>query len=426
MTKKRSFTFLAFALAAAASLGFSQTGDNGTATSKSTSINTVNATVLAPGGGVSAGAGVMGTPGVFPGFPEQNGTLSLYWNGPFNKVCKEKMEAGRGKHVKVNTDVLVPNGVSNNNNCIHLLNWSPFNPAVFYIADEVISVTNAIGKADESPEATLLAGLYDAKTKGHSNRCVAFLRERNEGVTTGFSIGSGGSSGMTPGPGMNNVTAAFATGGLIGKNTTRQVNRPEFRIVCLNDGPLNPPQLPSPPDQNQKKVEAPAAPQAPQILQPEPPAPPVQTIRIEVVTVPSAQVSIPAPLAMSASMPTAPAQSSIASCDIPGLTIYFAFNDSKVDPKYRDSIQAMASWLKSHPTCKVQVQGHASKEASDHFNDALGDDRARAVYNQLMADGIPPSDMIEHVSLGKYFPKGEYEPENRRVILVVQGPASGR
>jgi len=184
----------------------------------------------------------MGTPGVYPGFPEQNGALLLYWNGLFSVVSCAEMEAGRGKHDKVYTDIIIPSSGSESNcSPIHLLNWSPFNPYSFYSEDKEVSVTSAFGKAGEQPEETLLAGLYDAKMKSHTDRCVAFLREINEGVTSGFSIGTGGSGSMTPGPGMNNEMMAFAGGGLIGKNTTRQVNRPEFRIVCLNIGSFDPP-----------------------------------------------------------------------------------------------------------------------------------------------------------------------------------------
>jgi len=85
----------------------------------------------------------------------------------------------------------------------------------------------------------------------------------------------------------------------------------------------------------------------------------------------------------------------------------------------------MADWLKSHSTCKVQVQGHASQEASRDYNVKLGQSRWDTVYNLLLAAGVSKYN-LEAASLGKDFLKGDFPDENRRVILVVQGPSSGR
>jgi outer membrane protein OmpA-like peptidoglycan-associated protein len=428
MMKERILVFLAFALVfVATSLGFSQTNSNGT-TSTSTSTNTVNATVFATGGGqASAMPGVMGTPGVFSGFPEQNGTWGPYWNGLFQEVSCVEMEAGRGRHDKVKTDVIIPNNGSEKDcSPIHLLSWSPFNPKLFYLADREVSVTSALGKAEESPEATLLAGLYDAKMEAakknsHINRCVAFLREINEGITKGFSIGTGQAAGMAISPGANNPTAALATGGLLGKNTTRQDNLPEFRIACLNDGPLDPPQLPK--SKDSPGAETPAAPAPPQ---PESKAPPTQTIRIEVVTVPSAQTSIPVTPTTLASTPATTATAPLASCDLPAFVVDFGFNESNVKDEYRATIKSKAIWLENHPDCKVQVEGHASTEGSFAFNAALARNRAKAVYDILAEDRNIQGQLVQFVSLSKDRASSERNPADRRVILRVVGNASGR
>lgn len=409
MRGKISLLF-AFAFAfAAASLGFSQT--NGT-TSTSTSTNTVNATVLASGGQVSAMPGVMGMPGVFPGFPEQNGTFVPYWNGLFHEISCAEMEAGRGKHDKVKTKVLIPNNGSDKDcSPIYLLNWSPFNPQLFYRDDKEVTVTYALGKGDEQPEETLLAALYDVKKnarreKSHVSRCVAFIREINEGITTGFSIGTGGSGGMTPGPGANNSNVAFAGGGLLGKNTTRQVNRPEFRIVCLNDGPLDPPRPPA-------KAEVLATPPAPR---PASPAPPAQTMQVEKITQPP---STPPP-------PTTAIPTPIASCDLPTFIVYFGFNESNVKDEYRASIKSIATWLENHPACKVQVEGNASTEGSFAFNAALARDRAKAVYNILAEDKNILGQLVQFVSVSKDRATSERNPADHNVILRVVGNDSGR
>jgi outer membrane protein OmpA-like peptidoglycan-associated protein len=422
MKKQRGITFLAFALTlafAAASLGFSQTSG-----STSTSTNTVNATVYAVGGGqASAMPGVMGTPGVFPGFPEQNGTWAPYWNGLFQEVSCAEIEAGRGRHDKVKTNVVVPNNGSEKNcSPIHLLSWSPFNPKLFYLEDREVSVTSTRGKAEESPEATLLAGLYDAKMEAakknsHINRCVAFLREINEGVTKGFSIGTGQAAGMIMSPGANNPTVAMATGGLLGINKTRQDNLPEFRIVCLNDGPLDPPQPPK--SSEQKNAEAPVA--------SAPSTPPVQTIRIEVVTVPSAQISTPPTTTAPTPTPAiTTAAAPAASCDLPAFVVDFGFNESNVKGEYLASIKSIATWLENHPACRVQIEGHASTEGTFAYNAALARLRAKAVNDILAEDKNIQGQLTQFVSLSKDRATSERNPADRRVILRVVGNDSGR
>jgi outer membrane protein OmpA-like peptidoglycan-associated protein len=129
-------------------------------------------------------------------------------------------------------------------------------------------------------------------------------------------------------------------------------------------------------------------------------------------------------------MPTATAP--IANCDIPSLTIDFYFARYDIAPdkvpikdEYGSEIKSLATWLENHPACKVLVEGHASTEGSNAYNDGLADNRAQTLYNLLRADGVPES-QLEHASFGKYFPRHDYNSENRRDILVVQGPASGR
>lgn len=421
MKLKGIVLFLAFAITA--SLGFSQSSGNGGTTSTSTSTNTVNATVVAAGGGqAQAIAGVSGTAGVFPGFPERNDEWVFYWNGLFQEVCPTEMESGRGKHDKVKTDVIDPNGGSDGDGCIHLLDWSPFNPKLFWPADREVSVTYALGKEDEEPEATLLAGLYDARQKTHFNRCAVWIRGVNEGITSGFSIGSGGSGNMTPGPGTNNETMAFATGGLIGKNTTRQANRPEFRIVCLNDGQLNPPSLKPPPAPAQN--EAPTTPPAPA-----PPPPPVNEGN-------SAQPPTPPP----------PPVDDCLQDPLPNVSVYFAFDHPKVaegdvfsptvttegGPQDNTAaIHTIEQWLENHPTCKIDVVGYASHEASNKYNNDLGERRAKSVLNALNQDEKIRGQVFEADSNGKESaaPTGseEHDWRDRRISFRIRGSdSSGR
>lgn len=85
----------------------------------------------------------------------------------------------------------------------------------------------------------------------------------------------------------------------------------------------------------------------------------------------------------------------------------------------------VAQWVINHPECEIQIQGHTDKVASENYNWALGGRRATAVYNLLIADGAP-KEKLQKASLGKDLPKGDYDKENRRVILRVLTSASGK
>ncbi len=91
----------------------------------------------------------------------------------------------------------------------------------------------------------------------------------------------------------------------------------------------------------------------------------------------------------------------------------------------RAEIAKIAAWLQRHPTCTVQVEGHASKEGTYNYNAGLGRRRSKAVYDLLVAAGAK-NEVIQFVSLSKDFPASEHLPENRRVILRIIGGASGK
>ncbi len=418
MTKKKGIVFmLALMFALAASLGFSQDSGSGNNGSSSTANGTANATVINNGGGggaqVQAYPGVFGTPGVFPGFPEKNGEWEPYYNPLFAVIPTAEMESGRGKHDKIHSTPLRPDLMPpENSDPIHILPWTPFGP-VYYTDDKAIYTGIVDGKVGEPAEQTLLAGAWDAKKKSHTDRCVVFIRMMNEGITKGFSLGTGGGGAMTPGPGKNNDSIAFAGGGLLGKNTTTEGNYAEFRFVCLNKGSFDAPKAPKPPAPPEAPTTPPPAPAPspqPEAQAPTPPPPPP----------PLAPMVAPAPI-------STPEES----CVLPDLTVYFDFDQPRpnaeltVKNEYRNRIKQMASWLENHPTCYVQIQGHTSKEGSYDYNEGLGRRRSKAIYNLLIAYGVS-KEQVQFASLGKDFPKSENLPENRRVILRVLGSASGK
>lgn len=171
--------------------------------------------------------------------------------------------------------------------------------------------------------------------------------------------------------------------------------------------------IPSPPKE-EKKME----------VVPEPVRKPAEVVRIEIVT-PVAPLPPPPPPA------PAPAPKVEA---LPPFVVYFPFDIPKknsedvydVPKEFKPVIQKYAVWLKAHPGFTVQGEGHACTIGSREYNAALSRRRSKAVRDEFLALGIPESQIPQFVSLSEDFPTSERLPENRRVILRVIGPASGK
>ncbi len=99
---------------------------------------------------------------------------------------------------------------------------------------------------------------------------------------------------------------------------------------------------------------------------------------------------------------------------------YFDFDESLLRPDARAALTAHAERLKSNPR-SVRLEGHADERGTREYNMALGERRANAVRDFLVAHGVS-SNQIETVSYGEEYPAmvGSYESaweKNRRVEL---------
>ncbi|GBE11375.1 outer membrane protein P6 precursor [bacterium BMS3Bbin12] len=103
-------------------------------------------------------------------------------------------------------------------------------------------------------------------------------------------------------------------------------------------------------------------------------------------------------------------------------TIYFAFDRSVVESKYRDIIAAHAAYLSAHPPMKVTLEGNTDERGSAEYNLALGERRAEAVKQMMLVQGVA-SAQIRTISFGKERPVCMAHDEacwrlNRRVDIV--------
>ncbi len=90
----------------------------------------------------------------------------------------------------------------------------------------------------------------------------------------------------------------------------------------------------------------------------------------------------------------------------PGLAlkdIYFDFDQSAIRDDSKKLLNENVEWLRKNPAAKVTIEGHADERGSSEYNLALGDRRARATRDYLMAAGAE-ANRISTISFGKERP----------------------
>lgn len=103
-------------------------------------------------------------------------------------------------------------------------------------------------------------------------------------------------------------------------------------------------------------------------------------------------------------------------------TYYFDYDSNVVRDSDKPAINANASFLTSHQNAKVMLEGHTDPRGSREYNIGLGERRAKAVAEILIAQGVSPT-QIRVVSYGaeKLASAGHSESDyqqDRRVVLV--------
>ena len=108
-----------------------------------------------------------------------------------------------------------------------------------------------------------------------------------------------------------------------------------------------------------------------------------------------------------------------------GDRVFFEYDQTDISPEAQQILQRQAQWLKRYPNVSVTIEGHTDERGTREYNLALGERRAQAVKNVLVALGIPASRM-QTISYGKGRPAVPHEDEssyaqNRRGVTVVNG-----
>ena len=106
-----------------------------------------------------------------------------------------------------------------------------------------------------------------------------------------------------------------------------------------------------------------------------------------------------------------------------GDRVFFGFDKTDLTAEARATLDRQVVWLKKYAGLKVTVEGHADERGTREYNLALGERRAMAAKNYLVAAGIS-ADRVKTVSYGKERPAvlGSNEAawaQNRRAVTVV-------
>jgi len=104
-------------------------------------------------------------------------------------------------------------------------------------------------------------------------------------------------------------------------------------------------------------------------------------------------------------------------------TVYFDFNESSLTSDTKTSLKNNADFLTANAAVEVQVEGHADERGGHQYNLALGERRAKAVRDYLVAAGVAAK-RITTISYGKERPVSDGHDDaawskNRRANFVV-------
>jgi peptidoglycan-associated lipoprotein len=106
-----------------------------------------------------------------------------------------------------------------------------------------------------------------------------------------------------------------------------------------------------------------------------------------------------------------------------GDRVFFAFDRSDITPEAQQILARQADWLRRYPNVTVTIEGHCDERGTREYNLALGERRAQAVKNVLVASGIAAG-RISTISYGKERPavvgsSEEAYAQNRRAVTTV-------
>jgi peptidoglycan-associated lipoprotein len=106
-----------------------------------------------------------------------------------------------------------------------------------------------------------------------------------------------------------------------------------------------------------------------------------------------------------------------------GDRIFFAFDKSDITAEARATLERQAAFFQKHPELTFTIEGHCDERGTREYNLALGERRANADKNAIVALGVAAA-RLHTISYGKERPAvvGHNEAawaQNRRAVTVI-------
>ena len=107
-----------------------------------------------------------------------------------------------------------------------------------------------------------------------------------------------------------------------------------------------------------------------------------------------------------------------------GDRVFFEYDSSALSAEAKATLSAQAAFLAGNPSVTITVEGHCDERGTREYNLALGERRATAARDYLVAQGVNSS-RIKTISYGKERPSfigsNPYAySKNRRAVSVIR------
>lgn len=108
-----------------------------------------------------------------------------------------------------------------------------------------------------------------------------------------------------------------------------------------------------------------------------------------------------------------------------GDRVLFAYDSSRLSESALEVLKLQARWLNRHRQTRVRIEGHCDERGTREYNLALGERRANAVRDFLVAQGVNAA-RLSVISYGKERPdvagsNAAAWAQNRRAVTAIVG-----
>ena len=109
--------------------------------------------------------------------------------------------------------------------------------------------------------------------------------------------------------------------------------------------------------------------------------------------------------------------------------VLFAFGKYELQPPAREALAKFSGIVLAHPGLHLSVEGYTDSVGSDAFNQTLSEQRANAVRDYLVQQGLDPTSIVA-TGFGKSNPVASNDTaagrqQNRRVEIIISGEVIG-